>query len=135
MKLRGIEYGPIWAGSGALGFFGEGYWFHNFIPSLEGLTFVAKTVTLFGNKGNMPLKQKTWEPRSLFPSCIKVNLRKGIVINAVGLSNFGTEAALETGSWQERCPRPKKNGFARRVRTWSIFVQHCLPSRARWRCK
>ena len=49
MQLRGVDYGPIWAASGALGFFGEGYWFHTFGPSLDKLTFVAKTVTLEGN--------------------------------------------------------------------------------------
>jgi dihydroorotate dehydrogenase len=100
MYLRGIDYGPISCASGARGMFGEGYWFHQFIPSLERLTFAAKTVTVPYRKGNMPLNKVTWQPKERFPKCIKVDFLKGIAINAVGLSNFGFEAALQTGRWQ-----------------------------------
>ncbi len=102
MYLRGINYGPIWAASGALGFFGEGYWYHRFIPSLDGLTFVGKTVTLDPNEGNMPLSRDTWQPKMPFPRCIRFDPFKGIALNAVGLSNFGIAEALRTDKWQER---------------------------------
>lgn len=102
MRLNGIDYGPIWAGAGALGFFGEGYWFHQYLPSLKRITFVAKTVTREPNRGNMELVRNTWQPRQRFPDCIKFSFRKGIALNAVGLSNFGLEAALRSGRWQKR---------------------------------
>jgi dihydroorotate dehydrogenase len=45
------DFGKVWAASGALGFFGEGYWFHWFLHVLLGtkpdeITLVAKTTTL-----------------------------------------------------------------------------------------
>ena len=105
MRLQGIDFGPVWAASGARGFFGEGYWFHSLYPglkaTLEDTTFVAKTVTLDSNIGNMQLRDD-WTPVDPFPDCIKFNLFKGIVLNSVGLSNLGTDAALATGRWQAR---------------------------------
>lgn len=136
MYLRGINYGPIWAASGALGFFGEGYWYHRFIPSLDGLTFVGKTVTLDPNKGNMVLDPTTWQPTALFPRCIRFNPFKGIALNAVGLSNFGIEEALRMGKWQERLepffisfmPLSKsKEGRLTETRQYVSYLKGALP--------
>lgn len=96
----GKVFGPVWDASGLRGFFGEGYWFHQFVPGLsfEGSTFVAKTTTTYPNKGNMALKED-FTPLRLFPDCVYVDWRRGITLNAVGLSGPGTEALLATGRW------------------------------------
>ena len=92
----------IWNASGARGFFGEGYWFHKFLRPYYGHSAsVAKTVTSAPIKGNMPLTDNS-QPKELFPDCIKVNYRKGLIINAVGLSNYGAEWYLSQGIWQSR---------------------------------
>ena len=48
MNQRVADFGPVWGASGVQGFFGEGYWFHRWVPGLsfDGCTFVAKTTTL-----------------------------------------------------------------------------------------
>ncbi|MFA4931080.1 MAG: hypothetical protein WC570_04425, partial [Patescibacteria group bacterium] len=50
LKINNINYGCILNASGALGFFGEGYWYHPYLKPLNldfhGSTFVAKTTTL-----------------------------------------------------------------------------------------
>lgn len=100
--MRGTDFGKIWCASGTRGFFGEGYWFHHINPFLFALkqtTFVAKTITLNSNTGNMQLQADTWQPKEWFPNCIKFNISKGIALNAIALSNFGIEAALATGNW------------------------------------
>ncbi len=103
MRLRGIEFGPVWDASGVRGFFGEGYWYHRLIPGLsfKGSTFVAKTTTLGPRKGHMPLR-KDFTPAERKPKCIAVKARQGAVLNAVGLSGPGAEALLLDGRWQER---------------------------------
>jgi len=105
MKLRGIDFGNVLGASGVQGFFGEGYWFHRlwrpFGLDLSDLTFVAKTATMWPRSGNMALK-KNFEPRNLFPSCVKVKPWRGLVLNAVGLSNPGLLALLARESWQKR---------------------------------
>jgi dihydroorotate dehydrogenase len=106
MKLRGIEFGPILGASGVQGFFGEGYWHHKILKEFglefTGCTFVAKTTPLHARGGNMPLKKGSITPRELFPKCVKVYFRKGIMLNAVGLSSPGAEFLFETERWQER---------------------------------
>lgn len=106
MKLRGIDFGPVLCASGAMGFFGEGYWHHKFLRWLgldfTGCTFVAKTTTLNQRDGNMPFKMGTIDPKEFFPKCIKVYFRKGIMLNAVGLSGPGAKALFEKGKWQKR---------------------------------
>lgn len=99
--LQGIDFGPVWCASGARGWFGEGYWFHKWVPGLDwtGSTFVAKTTTLEPRKGNMPLKSD-WTPRGLIPRGIVVWPVAGAALNAVGLSGPGAEALFETGRWQ-----------------------------------
>jgi len=93
-------FGPVWDASGVRGFFGEGYWFHRFVPGLsfEGSTFVAKTMTTYPNEGNMLLRED-FSPARLFPDCIDFDLVDGFTLNSVGLSGPGIEALLSTGRW------------------------------------
>ena len=101
MRLQDIQFGPVWAASGALGFFKDGYWFHhNPLLSPDGMTFVAKTTTTYRIIGNMPIDPVTWRPRAWFPKCIWWNFARGIAMNSVGLTNFGIKLALRTGRWQ-----------------------------------
>lgn len=105
MILRGIDFGHILVGSGTQGFFGEGYWYHKYLKyfglDFEGSTFVAKTTTLRSRTGNLSFKEDGITPKELFPKCIKVYPRKGIVLNAVGLSGLGAEFLLKDGRWQK----------------------------------
>lgn len=103
MNLRGLYFGRVWGASGVQGFFGEGYWFHRlpFGADFTGATFVAKTTTLHERAGNMPLRDD-FTPQERFPKCIVVNQRKGIALNAVGLSGPGTEALFDDGRWLRR---------------------------------
>ena len=102
-KLRGVEFQQVWGASGVQGFFGEGYRFHRFLEpfglNFRGMTFVAKTTTLEAREGNMPLRSD-FTPQELFPKCVVVKPRQGIVLNSVGLSGPGAKALLEEGSWQ-----------------------------------
>ena len=106
MKLRGIDFGPVFGASGVQGFFGEEYAFHKvtdpFGKLFNGVTFVAKTTTLDKKIGNMPLKKDGITPKELFPKCIYVDFRKGVVLNAVSISGPGAKALFEDGRWQER---------------------------------
>ncbi len=103
MKLRGIDFGNVLGASGVQGFFGEGYWFHKlwhwFGLDFTGMTFVTKTATLKPRKGNMSLT-KNYTPKNPFPRCVKVKLRRGVMLNSVGLSNPGLSALLN--KWQRR---------------------------------
>jgi dihydroorotate dehydrogenase len=107
MIFRGINFGPVFDASGVRNFFGEGYPFHKITNPFglsgdlfNGVTFVAKTTTLNKREGNMLMDSDGITPMQLFPSCVKANFRKGIVLNAVGLSGPGAEALFEDGRWQ-----------------------------------
>ena len=112
LVLRGVDFGPVWAASGSMGWFGEGYWYHDYVPGLswKGCTFVSKTTTLHAREGNMPFYDKEiinrkihrFRPIERFPKCVIVKPWKGVVLNSVGLSGPGTEALFETGEWQKR---------------------------------
>lgn len=109
MILRGIDFGPVWGASGVQGFFGEGYPIHRALrlmfPGLftfKGMTFVAKTITLLKNEGNMPLKADGITPVELAPRCIYADFRNCLMLNAVSLSNFGARFYFDQGLWQER---------------------------------
>lgn len=97
MKLRGVEWGHVMNASGARGFAGEGYWFHEFFGPLglryDGCTFVTKTTTLMKRSGNMWL-DADHRPLSLVPDCIVVRPMTGVVLNAVGLSGPGAKTIL-----------------------------------------
>ena len=92
MIFGGVDFRRVSNASGARGFYGEGYSFHRFLKPLgldyAGATFTAKTVTWAPRDGNMPLASSL-QPKDFKPSCIVVKLRKGVVLNAVGLSNPG----------------------------------------------
>lgn len=105
MRLRGINFGRVWGASGVQGFFGEGYWFHHWLRSFglnfDGAAFVAKTGTLYGCKGNMPLTD-AWRPVERFPKCVKIAWVGGYALNAVGLSGPAATRLFETKKWQKR---------------------------------
>ncbi len=136
MKLHGIDFGSAWAASGVQGFWGEGYPFHRpyrmMFPGLftfKKVTFVAKTITLDMNLGNMPLNFDGTTPKEFRPKCIVANFRAGAMLNAVGLSNFGASFYLDDGRWQSRT-EPFILSFmcigktrAERVREISEFVR------------
>jgi len=109
MKLRNIDFGSVHGASGVEGFFGEGYPYHRCLKlllpgmfSFKGMTFVAKTTTLFPRAGNMPLEKDGLTPREFRPKCIVVSPFKGIALNAVGLSGPGAEFLFRDGRWQSR---------------------------------
>ena len=105
MILRGIRFPNVFSASGARGFFGEGYWYHNYLSRIgldyKNCGFIAKTTTLLPSAGNMPLGSN-FEPQELFPQSIRVKPFKGAVLNSVGLSGPGAQALLHTGRWQAR---------------------------------
>ena len=103
MKLRGIEFGHVLDASGARGWFGEGHPFHRWVPvglSFSGSTFVAKTTTLEARDPNRALGSDKQTPRVLRQHCVRVDWRKGTVLNALGLPGPGLESLLATGRWQ-----------------------------------
>lgn len=104
MLLHGVEYGNVLNTSGARNIDGSGWPHHSLVPGLrwEGSTFVARTVTADENMGNMPMEKDGRTPRELLPKCIKVYFTIPATLNAVGLSNPGLEAVLDTGCWQRR---------------------------------
>jgi dihydroorotate dehydrogenase len=106
MRLRGIEFKNVFAASGSLNFFGEGWWYHFWnkllfpgFKKISDATFVSKTTTWHPRAGNMPLKENL-QPKSLLPDCIKLYPFKGIVLNAVGLSGPGAKKLFASNRWQ-----------------------------------
>ncbi|MDP2943985.1 MAG: hypothetical protein Q8N57_00185 [bacterium] len=106
MRIKNIEFN-VNAASGALGWFGEGYWNHkwyeSFFPSFAqtvgDMSFVAKTITTDLRIGNLPLDEN-YAPKDLFPRCIKVYPVRGFMLNAVDSSGPGFKELLATGKWQ-----------------------------------
>lgn len=106
MKLRGINFSSVFAASGALNFFGEGWEYHKIFKILFGLNFkgtafISKTTTLNYKEGNLRLN-KNLQPLSLFPDCIFVYPLKKVILNSVGLSGPGAEYLFSKGLWQKR---------------------------------
>lgn len=105
MKLRGIDFGHVLGASGVQGFFGEGYWFHEYLKpfglDFEGMTFVAKTTTFESRTGNMELEEDL-SPKHPFPNCIVIKPFKGVVLNSVGSSGPGAWRLFKEGRWQKR---------------------------------
>lgn len=109
MQLRGWTWPNVFNASGARGFHGEGYWWHEHMRPLGldygGSCFVSKTATAKARKGNMPLNA-FGAPRELIPSCIIVKPLKGVVLNAVGLTNPGVMEVLgDVNDLAKREPR------------------------------
>lgn len=113
MELRGKEFGHIAGGSGVQGFFGRGdeYPHHRLLAPLglldfTGMTFVAKTVTLEPNAGNLHVDPTDgFTVRQWKQECIHVSPRSwwnGVAINKVGLTNPGLKALLDRNDWQKR---------------------------------
>jgi dihydroorotate dehydrogenase len=134
MQLRNIAFRPVANAAGAQGFFGEGYWYHRWTRPIgltfKGCSFIAKTTTLEARTGNMPLLGDGITPREWMPRCIVVKPRKGVVLNAVGLSGPGTSALLSDGRWQRRTGSPFFLSFmsiqptsGERLEELRVFVQ------------
>ena len=88
MILRNVEYGKLLNGSGARGFFGDSNIVTGEVCDWGFATFVTKTCTLLPHKGN--------EKRD----CVRTYPEKGLILNAVGLSNPGIDALLKENIWQ-----------------------------------
>ena len=108
LKLKNIDFGPVFVASGTLNFFGEGWPYHRLYKRLfgkrfdfAGSTFISKTTTFLGRKGNMPLDNKL-QPKEIFPDCIRVYFWKGLVLNSVSLSGPGAVELLRRRKWQSR---------------------------------
>lgn len=97
--INGIDFGPIWAMSGMLNFYGEGWPYHKILKffgvSFESITLVSKTTTLLPNEGNMPLK-KNLMPIEIIPKSIYINFFKKYALNAISLSGPGAEEILSS---------------------------------------
>jgi len=109
MKLRYIEFPNAIAASGAMGNFGEGYWYSRWekfigILNMKGLGFVSKTATLNARRGNTPYiyDESTFPPAEIKPKSIKIDLLNKNVLNAVGLGNPGLKAFLNSEYWQNK---------------------------------
>ena len=105
MELRGIDFGHVLDASGVRGWFGEGHPFHRWVPfglSFAGSTFVAKTTTLEPRDPNGALARDGLTTRVVRQPCVRVDWRRGIVLNALGLPGPGLEALLADGHWQRR---------------------------------
>jgi dihydroorotate dehydrogenase len=142
MVQKGIDFGKVFCASGAQGFFGEGYWYHEYLKPLgldfSGATFVAKTTTLFERVGNMPL-HNDFTPKEIRPNCIVIKPFKGIALNAVGLSGPGAGCLLATGKWQ-KIERPFLLSFMSvapssifRLEELELFVKILKPTLSKFR--
>lgn len=107
MELRGIEFGNVFAASGTLNFFGDGWWYHRLyrllfsgFKDLNNCTFISKTTTWDPRAGRMRLKENL-QPKDLLPDCIKLYPIRGIILNAVSLSGPGAKKLFAIGKWQE----------------------------------
>lgn len=103
MNLRGISFHPVFDASGARNFDGSGWWYHRplapFGLDFSGSTFVSKTVTLNPRAGNLELSADGLTPKKRFPDCVVVNFRKGVALNAVGLSGPGAKKLFDQNIW------------------------------------
>lgn len=106
MEIKGIPFN-VNAASGAMGFFGEGYWYHRifkmcipyFKRTMDNLKFVSKSTTWKENSGNLPLDEN-YEPLECFPKCIKVYPLSGMILNAVGAGESRFDNLWKTKKFQ-----------------------------------
>ncbi len=103
--IHNIDFGPVWAMSGLLNFFGEGWPYHKLIKifgvNFNHVTLVSKTTTLLANKGNMPLK-KNLMPAELIPKSVYQNFFRRHALNAISLSGPGAEEILSSPKLREK---------------------------------
>lgn len=108
MKIKNEEFANVFASSGTLNFFGDGWWYHFFFkilfPGFKKLytdaSFISKTTTWWPRAGNMRLRDNL-QTRSLMPKCIKFWVRRGIALNAVNLSGPGALKLFAADKWQK----------------------------------
>lgn len=144
LTFNGTNFGPVFCAPGARGFYGEGYPFHKYWEHLgmnwSGTGFAGKTITLLPHQGNMPLKSDGVTPQELFPRCIAVGFHhNGWMLNALGLSNFGTEFYLKSGEYHKlqkpfflsfKCLAEDKAGREAELRDFCMWLNRYLPFRA-----
>ena len=103
--INNIDFGPVWAMSGLLNFYGEGWPYHKILKifgiNFNPITLVSKTVTLLPNQGNMPLK-KNLMPVELIPKSVYLNFLHKHALNAVSLSGPGADEILSSKKLQEK---------------------------------
>ncbi len=107
MILRGMDFGHVFTASGTRNFFTKDGWWYRGPWSWVGLdfrrtTFIAKTTTLHARAGNMTLRADRVTPCEWRPRCIRTYFRKGMTLNAVGLSGPGAAWLLAQEIWQRR---------------------------------
>jgi len=108
-----IDFGPIWAMSGLLNFYGQGWQYHKILNAM-GINFnrvalVSKTTTLPARVGNMELKENLM-PKELIPRSIYVNHRYMIGLNAISLSGPGAEVIARSSKLYNQ-PKPFQFSF------------------------
>ncbi|MCK5211283.1 hypothetical protein KAJ89_01140 [Candidatus Parcubacteria bacterium] len=113
--MKGLKSKVVFAASGTLNFFGEGWPIHRLYKLLfgkwkvrrlgwfdfTGSTFVSKTTTLLKREDGMPLTDEL-QPKKMFPDHVRVYFRKGLVLNSVDLSGPGAVDLLMRNKWQNR---------------------------------
>lgn len=96
----------VFAASGVMNVDGSGWPHHHilkrFLPnfSFANVVPLMKTVTVEPRAGNMPLRGETFQPAEKMPACIAVDLLRGEVVNAVGLTNPGIQYMLSRRIWE-----------------------------------
>jgi dihydroorotate dehydrogenase len=111
--IHGIDFGPIWAMSGLLNFYGQGWPYHKGLKILginfKNVTLVSKTTTLLANEGNMPLRQNLM-PKELIPISIYLNRKYMCALNAISLSGPGAHAIVGAPEFKKH-PAPFQFSF------------------------
>lgn len=115
-KLSRRDFAKARFAAGATGVFNsrKEYWFHRFHHAFfpqsfdfDGAVKTPKTTTVDARlepekkKGNMRLCADGITPAEFFPACVYVNPVKAISLNALGLSNPGSQKVFEKGILQE----------------------------------
>lgn len=109
MVLRKVIFPRALGASGVQGFFGDPFYpEYKHSPIIKAICgdifkdmgFVAKTVTISYNRGNVPLAMNMFSFKELLPKAIHPFIAEGAALNAVGLSNYGFENLLNMGIWQ-----------------------------------
>lgn len=91
-SARTVHFGTVFCAPWVRGFYKEEPWFYIFLRALDltwkQTTFMAKTVTLFAHKGNVPLK-RNGKPKYLWSNYVYWNPLRRFMVNSFGLSNPG----------------------------------------------